>query len=191
MTLSPETRTTELQYTSAQFYDLVPFLREPYRYELHAGRIVQFIFASMLASTTAARIVTYISRYTLDNECGHVTSARGAYILSEDYTLVPAVGYISYERQPNVVEGFVPHAPDLAAEVLSPMDDLDKAREKAHTYIAHGTRLVWLVLPTEKQVEIYQPDADPQTLDKDATLSGEPVLPGFTLTLDKIFISKT
>ena len=53
-------------------------------------------------------------------------------------------------------------------------------------YIANGARLGWLIDPLEKQVFVYRPDAPVEHLKNPATLSGEPVLAGFTLGLDKL-----
>jgi Uma2 family endonuclease len=85
-----------------------------------------------------------------------------------------------------VKKGSVPEMPDLAVEVKSPDDSLKLLRDKAHYYLANGTRLVWLVIPEKRLVEVYTPD-DEQILTEEDTLSGEDVLPGFTLPVRDIF----
>jgi len=54
-------------------------------------------------------------------------------------------------------------------------------------YRVSGARLGWLIDPVERRVHVYYPDADVETLDAPATLSGDPVLRGFVLDLSRIW----
>jgi Uma2 family endonuclease len=51
-------------------------------------------------------------------------------------------------------------------------------------YLASGIRLGWLINPQDQQVEIYRPGQPVEILQAPATLSGESVLPGLTLSLE-------
>jgi Uma2 family endonuclease len=53
-------------------------------------------------------------------------------------------------------------------------------------YMENGTRLGWLINPRRAQVEIYRPGQEVEVLDNPAFVSGDPVLPGFTLDLKDI-----
>lgn len=77
--------------------------------------------------------------------------------------------------------------PDFAAEIRSPSDPLDGLRAKMAAYVAHGVRLGWLIDPEAKAVEVYRPGREPERLAAPASVSGEDVLPGFTLDLAEIF----
>ncbi|MFW6360104.1 MAG: Uma2 family endonuclease, partial [Chroococcales cyanobacterium] len=59
--------------------------------------------------------------------------------------------------------------------------------EKMREYCENGTRLGWLINRQAKQVEIYRQGKEVEVLDSPTTLSGENVLPGFVLTLEKIW----
>jgi Uma2 family endonuclease len=50
-----------------------------------------------------------------------------------------------------------------------------------------GVRLGWLINSQQQQVEIYRPGRDVEILQSPATLSGEDVMPGFTLESRSIF----
>ncbi|PSB24192.1 hypothetical protein C7B70_25595 [Chlorogloea sp. CCALA 695] len=52
-----------------------------------------------------------------------------------------------------------------------------------------GLQLGWLINPQDKQVEIYRPNRAIEVLQQPETLSGEDVLPGFLLRLQKIWIA--
>ena len=54
-------------------------------------------------------------------------------------------------------------------------------------YRANGVRLGWLIDPQKQQVEIYRLGQDVEVLQSPTSLSGEDVLPGFTLDLGLIF----
>ena len=79
--------------------------------------------------------------------------------------------------------------PDLAVEIQSPSNTLAELRRKAGVYLANGTELVWLVLPERPGVEVWRADAASEPTSefvaRGGSLSGEPVLPGFALELQK------
>jgi Uma2 family endonuclease len=79
-------------------------------------------------------------------------------------------------------EQFIPLCPDFVIEVASPSDEISGLREKMREYVQAGLRLGWLILPRSTQVEVYTP-SDLHVLESPNTLSGDPVLPGFTLDL--------
>jgi Uma2 family endonuclease len=84
-------------------------------------------------------------------------------------------------------EEFPPICPDFVAELRSRSDALATLQAKMQEYIANGAQLGWLFDPQEKKVYIYRPDADVLCLEDPATLSGEPVLPGFTLDVQLLW----
>ena len=51
-------------------------------------------------------------------------------------------------------------------------------------YIDAGLNLGWLINPQDNTVEIYRPKQQTETLCLPVSLSGENVLPGFTLLLE-------
>lgn len=50
----------------------------------------------------------------------------------------------------------------------------------------NGARLGWLIAPQERQVEIYRQGQRVEVQQAPLTLSGEDVLPGFVLSLQRI-----
>jgi Uma2 family endonuclease len=155
-------------------------------FELIDGEIVEKM-ASFEPSEMALEIGRHFKNWLDDNPIGRVTGADGSYILSPEHEFMPDVGYISKARMPNKPACEVPMAPDLAVEVKSPTDSIRAMREKAAVYLAHGTRMVWLVFPETQRVEIYTPDGEIIEVGIDGTLTGGDVLPGFTLAVRKLF----
>lgn len=71
--------------------------------------------------------------------------------------------------------------PDLAIEVQSPDDSIKAMREKAIYYLANGAQLVWLIYPRKRFIEVYYANGEIDIFREGETLSGEALLPGFTL----------
>jgi Uma2 family endonuclease len=124
--------------------------------------------------------------YLSNHDIGHLTGADGSYMVSGE-RYIPDVGFIAYARQPGLstVEGYVPNAPDLAVEVLSPGNTDEELAIKVANYLAAGT-VVWMVKPVEKRVVVFAPGKPARTLGIDDTLDGGAVLPGFTLPVKAI-----
>jgi Uma2 family endonuclease len=105
-------------------------------------------------------------------------------------TRAPDASWIRNDRwnalAPEQKRRFAPICPDFAVELCSPSDERKTASAKMREYIDNGLRLGWLLDPDDGQVEIHRPGRPVEVLDRPATLSGEDVLPGFTLDLKGI-----
>lgn len=82
---------------------------------------------------------------------------------------------------------FPPLAPDFVIELRSATDELEPLQAKMQEYIDNGVQLGWLINPQQRQVEVYRQGEPKQILDSPSSLSGEDVLPGFVLDLNRIF----
>jgi Uma2 family endonuclease len=83
--------------------------------------------------------------------------------------------------------GFSPLCPDFVIELRSHTDSLSMLQEKMEEYIANGAQLGWLIDPVEKKVYLYRPGAQVECLDNPETVSGDPLLKSFTLSLEEIW----
>ncbi len=80
-----------------------------------------------------------------------------------------------------------PLCPDFVVELRSPSDRLPTIQRKMDEWITNGVRLGWLIDPNAKRVYVYRPSAPVDELENPASVSGDPVLPGFTLDLREIW----
>lgn len=79
-------------------------------------------------------------------------------------------------------------APDLVVEVISPTDKALILGRKVKLYLEDGVRLLWVVEPDNDMVTVYRTDTNQALrLERADTLQGDDVLPGFTLSLEKLF----
>jgi Uma2 family endonuclease len=105
----------------------------------------------------------------------------------------PDASWISRERwdalTPQQRRSFVPLCPDFVVELRSASDSLSKLQKKMREYQNNGTKLGWLIDPQNKQVEIYRPQQEVEILESPIELSGENILPGLILKLQRIWQS--
>ena len=141
----------------------------------------------------AGLIFHYFLVFAAQHDLGKPTVESGYYTAEDRSTLLaPDVAFVSKEKIPlaNPTQ-FLAAMPDLAVEIQSPSNSLAELRRKAAVYLANGSELVWLVLPERAAVEVWRLGSDGQAasemIDKDGSLSGEPVLPGFELELQRLF----
>ena len=73
--------------------------------------------------------------------------------------------------------------PDFVIELRSRTDSLSQLQEKMQEYLDSGLRVGWLIDPISQQVAIYRQNQEVEIVPLPTTLSGEKVLPGFTLEL--------
>ncbi len=98
---------------------------------------------------------------------------------------------LRFSAAPPVTVGAVAHMPDLAVEIQSPTDRPHQLRQKALYYLHKGARMVWLIYPEARQVEICTVDAHENlviaAVDPDGTITAGDVLPDFSLPLADLF----
>jgi Uma2 family endonuclease len=103
----------------------------------------------------------------------------------------PDVAWVSFERlqalSPEQRRKFAQIAPDFVVELRSSSDSLSDLQDKMQEYIANGVKLGWLIDTQRKRVYVYQPGQAVQIFTNPATVSGEPVLPGFVLRMPEIW----
>ncbi|WP_017324348.1 Uma2 family endonuclease [Synechococcus sp. PCC 7336] len=122
---------------------------------------------------------------------GVAFESSGGFELPNGATRAPDASWVSRERWDALTqeekEGFAPLCPDFVVELRSKSDRLDVLQNKMREYLASGARLGWLIDPQNFRVEIYRSGAEMLVLERPNQLSGEDVLPGFTLSLQRIW----
>jgi len=88
---------------------------------------------------------------------------------------------------PEQREGFIPLCPDFVVELRTKTDSLAVLGAKMEEYRSDGAELGWLIDPQNKRVEIYRTGQAVEAAEGPKSLSGESILPGFTLSLKRIW----
>jgi Uma2 family endonuclease len=84
-------------------------------------------------------------------------------------------------------EKFPPLCPDFVVELRSRTDSLKTLQAKLQEYLDNGAQLGWLIDPVEKRVHVYRAGTAVEMLDDPQSVSGEPVLRGFTLEVQSLW----
>jgi Uma2 family endonuclease len=158
-------------------------------WELVDGEPIEMIATGGRSGWISSRITSRLEQFAEPRQAGWVFSAETGFVLFPDRETVrsPDAAVVLRDRLPEPPESFVPLAPDLAVEVLSPTDRMTDALGKVAMYLDAGVRLVWLVDPATRTVAIFRPNAAPATLREGDTLDGGEVLLEFTVPVAEIF----
>ena len=128
--------------------------------------------------------------WNLSTNQGKVFDSSTGFLLPNGAKRSPDASWITLQKWEELTQaqrvGFLPLCPDFVAELRSPTDRLSSLQSKMREYISCGAKLGWLIDPVSRRVEIYRPHQDVEVLDDPLSVSGEPVLPGFTLSLKSI-----
>jgi Uma2 family endonuclease len=138
-----------------------------------------------------AIITTQLTHWSWQDGTGITFDSSTGFNLPNGATRSPDAAWVKKSRLAQLTEEekeeFLPLCPDFVIELKSPSDDLLRLKDKMREYIDNGTELGWLIDTKTKKVFIYRPNEDVVVMDKPESLSGDPVLSGFVLNLEKIW----
>ncbi len=141
----------------------------------------------------ASEIARLLGNHVVEHGLGWVTIEVGYHPPGErDTVLLPDVAFESRARAAQTpLPTYAPYMPDLAVEVVSPSQTLAETRRKAAVYLRHGTVMVWLIDPERNTAESWAAAEDGEARSEIIEIGGElrggAVLPGFTLSLKRLF----
>ncbi len=141
-------------------------------------------------STLASIIVQQIWNYLDKDDRGVAFSPDAPMRIRPGRIRFPDTGFISWERLPNqeVPETWIIEVmADLAVEVLSKSNTPKEMDRKLDDNFDAGVSVVWIVDPRKRTITVYTSRNDHKTLTMEDTLEGGDVLPGFSLSLKKLF----
>ncbi|BAY99664.1 hypothetical protein NIES37_36470 [Tolypothrix tenuis PCC 7101] len=136
-------------------------------------------------------LILQVAQWNEQNQLGEVFDSSTGFALPNGADRSPDVSWVEKSRWNALTaeqrEKFIPLCPDFVIEILSPSDRLQKVQEKMQEYLANGCRLGFLINRKQQELEIYRPQQQVEILKAPLTVSGEDVLPGFILNLQKIW----
>ena len=158
--------------------------------ELVEGQLHMMTPAGHQHSQIGIWIGAMIVNHIKGGDLGAVSGADGGFRIARDpdTVLAPDVAFVAKGRRPEPIQGYYEGAPDLAVEIASPSDRAKDVEAKAGRWLAAGTRVVWVVWPDTRTVTIHRPDARPQTLREEDTLTADDVLAGFRCSVGELFV---
>lgn len=161
------------------------------RYELVKGDPRMMSPAGGRRGRIAMNLAVSLANHVASGSLGVVYAAETGFIISRnpDTVRAPDVAFISSSRAEQIEDdtGFVPMAPDLAIEVISPTDTFSSVEEKAFAWLSSGTQLVLLVDPASRQLHAYRSAQQIVVFDDHEELDAGDVVPGWRLQVGGLF----
>jgi Uma2 family endonuclease len=122
------------------------------------------------------------------SKLGFVYDSSTGFRLPNGAVRSPDVAWVVAERRnaltPEQIKKFPPLCPDFVAELVSETDSQKDTETKMAEYMANGCRLGWLINPKTQTVKVYRENGSIDVIANfDGSLSGEDVLPDFSLSL--------
>lgn len=161
------------------------------RLELIRGEVKKMSLTGGTHGILCAQLAMLLYNFVRANGLGMVFGAETGFQVERDPDTVLGIdaAFVSTERMKGVMnlEKFLPFAPDLAVEVLSPSNTAGEMKQKVALYFGAGSRVVWIINPKRRTVAVYNSASEPRVLNEEDTLEGGGVLPGFELKLSELF----
>lgn len=160
-------------------------------FELVDGQLVRRkemgAFENAVALVISSLLLPHIRKHRLGWLLGSETNYK--VIPNSETTRRPDITFIRRGRFPDdkLPPGILTLAPDLMIEVVSPTNSANEIEEKVKLFLEAGTQLAWIVYPSIRSVRILRPDGSGQSLDANAVINGENVVPGFSCKVSEFF----
>ena len=181
--------TTEARLLTAA--DLLRLDGEGVRGELIRGVLCETMPAGIEHGALVMRLGAALFNFVEPRQLGTlVASDSGVWLeRNPDTVREPDIAFFSAETMPvnSRITGYAEVAPDLVVEIASPSNSRREVHDKAHMWLSHGVRLVWVVHPETRTVDVCRLDDAVATLSEGDALDGLDVLQGFTCDVSGIF----
>ena len=179
-----------LKLTDEQFYQLCIANPEQPLELTAAGVLVVMPPVGGESGSYESELGADVINWNRRTQLGKVFSSSTVFKLPDGSQRSPDVAWVERSRWEALTQEerkkFPPLAPDFVIELKSETDRLPKLQTKMQEYRNNGVRLGWLINPQDRTVEIYRLGQEVEVIQSPFSLSGEDVLPGFTLEINSI-----
>jgi Uma2 family endonuclease len=183
------TTTTQTKLLTAD--DLLRLDGQGVRGELIRGVLCETMSTGHEHGKIVTALVIELGKFVQPRRLGTLVASDSGVWLERDPDTVrePDIAFTSVEKIPldARIPGYAEVVPDLVVEVHSPSDSLREVHDKARMWLSHGVRLVWVVHPETRTVDVHRPNGDAATLGENDSLDGMDVLPGFSCAVRTVF----
>ena len=137
------------------------------------------------------KLATPLGNFVRPQKLGRLVASDTGVWLEHDPDTVrePDIAFFSTEKIPPDVRvtGYSETVPDLVVEVHSPIDSMREVHDKARMWLSYGVRLVWVLHPDTRTIDVHRPEHTVSTLTENDSLEGADILPGFTRSITGLF----
>lgn len=176
------------QMTDEEFYRFCQDNRD-LRIERNEHReIIIMSPTGSLSGYLNAEILRQLANWNIEHKLGKTFDSSTGFKLPDGSNRSPDAAWVSNEAWNQLSEAekrkFAPLCPEFVVELKSDTDDIADLKKKMQMWLINGCQLAWLIDPDEEKAYVYRPDRAVELVEGfDQTLSGEDVLPKFSLHL--------
>ncbi|MEB3192759.1 MAG: Uma2 family endonuclease [Snowella sp.] len=179
----------QVALSDEQFYNICQNNRELKFERTAQGDLVIMSPVGGESGNREADLLIDLGIWNRQTELGFIFSSSTIFKLPNGADRSPDVAWVRREKwlalSQQQRQKFPPLAPDFVIELRSATDKLETIRFKMLEYQEAGVLLGWLINPQQQQAEIYRLQREVEICNLPAALSGETVLPGFSLRLSR------
>lgn len=180
---------TTTQVVTAE--ELLQFPRDGYRYELVEGNLRMMSPAGGRHGRLAYKLSLILGKHVEAHQLGVVFAAETGFridtdpdtVLAPDVAFVKQSRYLEYQNE----IGYLPLAPDLVVEVLSPSDRFSRVEAKTLAWLDAGCKLVLIVDPESETIQAYRSRQHIQIFETNETVDCGDAVAGWTFAVADIF----
>lgn len=159
-----------------------------FRFERNAdGTLKTMRPTGKISGNREAKAIAYLLTWVESNNLGEVFSSSCGVKLPNGAIRSANAMFVARERLPDGwdegEDEFLKIVPDFVIEIRSKTDNLEDLKAKMQEYIENGVKLGWLIDRRNQQALVYRGDGSVTQYGADTILSGESVVPGFSLPL--------
>lgn len=125
------------------------------RYELIEGGLIMVPAPVTYHQKISRELEFELLKFVKENNLGEVFDAPCDVVLSNENVVQPDILFISKERLNIIGEKNIQGPPDLVIEIVSEDSAYRDMIQKKKLYAQSGVSEFWLVIPKEKEIEIY------------------------------------
>jgi Uma2 family endonuclease len=163
---------------------------EDRRFELEDGEVVEMPPPGELHGVVCWLVAQLLGDYVFRRRAGYVCTNDSGIVVRRgpDTVRGPDVMlFLTSKPIDGMSRGYTDGTPELIVEVFSPTDKYSKLNRRIEQYHRRGVRLVWVVFPEDRTVNVYIPNEFPKVLDESDDLTGNGVLPDFACKVADLF----
>ena len=155
-----------------------------FKYEWNDGELIKFV------GMNRKQVFIYEALNQLFIEKGYWQ--QGTFVAEQNVQLTgiqmrrPDIAYFTIEQEQLMKQG-EDEIPEFAIEIISGNDKANKVEAKTIEYFKYGVKVLWLIYPDNKTVQVYTSLKQAQICTDDDICSAKPVLEDFEIKVSDIF----
>ncbi len=178
------------QLMTAEMLEVLP--NDGRRLELVKGELRELMASGGDHGDVTMELSWRLARIAFEDKLGKVFAAETGFIVDRnpDTVRAPDIAFMCKERielMGGIPKGYIPLAPDIAVETISPNDLYTESHAKAMMWLEFGSKLVLVLNPRKASITVYRANSVPIELKPEDRLEFVDILPRFSVRVGEIF----